>query len=542
MKILIVDDEPILRQGLLNKIRQSKLEVTVIGAAIDGFEGLEFLKEYSPDIIITDIRMPEMDGLQFIENALMINPQLHFIIISGYNEFEYAMRAMKFGITDYLLKPIIFEELKNSILKLIDIIEQERKFKLERVQLIHSREMNHEELRKQYLSRLVQNIEEVPKGYSEDSYKIQWLQKRYKHYLVVVLVFESFQLPHYSFREGDENLVWFAVENIMSERMKSTGREGELFKHVIHQNEMVYLFGVNNPEENKAILKWLEDVLFGIQQYLKLKVSISLGTVVHNLEDIPKSYQQAKLALRNKVIHGAGKIYDYESIQKHALESKSFLNHDDERILSQWLTERNAASCQVWIEQRVEFIVRSVNSDYSQLEWFCIDLYLLFRKYLLSNSHLTEWLIGEMNDLLFYLQNLTNWQEAVDLMQKQASHIISFLSQKKNTARLDIVDEVKQHLETHFQDEITLQTISDNFFIHPNYFSRRFKEKFGESFHEYLTGVRMHAAAKWMRETDMKVLQIAELVGFQDAAHFSTAFRRFFQVSPTQYREQAQKG
>ena len=127
MKLLIVDDEPILRQGIINKVRKSGIPVVIVGEAGDGIAGLEVIRRETPDIVITDIRMPAMDGLEFIEQAQRMNQQLHFIVISGFSDFEYAKQAIRLGVFDYLLKPVEDDQLKDSLSQIINKIEQGRK-------------------------------------------------------------------------------------------------------------------------------------------------------------------------------------------------------------------------------------------------------------------------------------------------------------------------------------------------------------------------------------------------------------------------------
>jgi two-component system response regulator YesN len=257
---------------------------------------------------------------------------------------------------------------------------------------------------------------------------------------------------------------------------------------------------------------------------------------VDQIGQIPQSYKQAKLAIRNKIIRGTGHIYDYESLHKRSADRGVLLTGEDESKLFFWLNEHNAGALQGWIEQRIRTLTEAPAATCMQLEWFCADLYLLFRKYLIANTKVTDWIIGEMDDLLLWLQNLTVWQDAVVQMQHIAVNIIGYLSQI-NPAK-DVMEEVKSYLDLHYGESITLQSISEKFYIHPNYFSRRFKEKYGQSFVDYLTALRMKTALDWLRETDVKIQDIANKVGFEDASYFSNVFRKFYGVTPKQYREQ----
>lgn len=540
MKILILDDEPILRQGIINQIKRSGLEVRIIGEAGDGASGLELVRELAPDIVITDIRMPGMDGIAFIEQAQRINGKLEFIVVSGYSDFEYAKRAIRLGVSDYLLKPVEDEELKDSLTRMMSRIEERRSSRNEMNRLRKETHINRETLRQQYMTRMLHQAEQPYTSTAERDEQLSRIETKYGHYLAVVLMIEPIRLPNRSFRSGDESLIWFAVQNILSERIAVVGRDGVLFRHVLHDRESVYLLGIDNRSRNPEVKAWLEEVLYGLQTYLKLEVTIAMGTIVDRIGQVQQSYHHAKQAIRNKMVHGTGRIYDYESLQKQSGERSVLLTEEDESKLFYWLKECSAEALQGWIGQRIQSLAQAPSSTYMQLEWLCADLYLVFRKYLLTNSSVTDWIIGEMDDLLHWLQNLSQWQDAAQQMQRIAANIVGHLTQHNRASNKDLMEEVRRHIEACFDKHLTLQSISERFFIHPNYFTRRFKEKYGQSFVDYLTSIRMRKAADWLRETDIKIQDIANRVGFEEASYFSNVFRKYYGMTPKQYREQIQ--
>ncbi|MDQ0886754.1 two-component system response regulator YesN [Paenibacillus sp. V4I9] len=533
-KVLVLDDEPKQRKGIIAKMNISGLPITIVGEAGDGIEGLELALRVQPDIVITDIRMPGMDGLDFIERAKELNPEIVFVIISGYSDFDFAKRAIKYGVSDYLLKPIDEAELRSNLANIILKIEETRKSRLEMEKLKQDKEMNLESLRQQLLTRMVQEPKQSASS-QESITTVSDLIERFPYILAIVLVLEPYQLPHYSFRTGDEDLIRFAIENMMSDQMKLAGRDGVIFQHAIHQNEMVYILGVENLNENTAVKEWLTGVLFGVNHYMRLEVTIAIGSIVDSLDKMQKSYQLAKLSLRNKIISGTNKIYDYGWIQSHSNSREQFMKEKDEELLFSLLNEGNETALHRWIAHRIQSLVDFPTATYSQLEWFCADMYLLLRKYLLEKTEDTKLVIGEMDDLHYWLQNLTSWREAVQQIQSQVTNIIHFLN--KDHPVKDVMDEIKQYLVMNLHENISLQSIADRFFIHPTYFSKRFIDKYGQGYSDFLTQQRMEKAAEWLRETNMKVQEIAEMVGFEGAAYFSSVFKKSHGLSPKEYRQ-----
>jgi two-component system response regulator YesN len=537
VKLIILEDELIQRQGILNKLLNSSLPIEVAGEAGNGIAGLELVKTVEPDIVITDIRMPGMDGLTFIQHAFAINPKLHFIIVSIYNDFNYAKQAIQLGVVDYLLKPVDNEELIECLSRVIKKIELERKKTEEVAKLWKEQKVNHETIHQHMLTKFVQQGGKSGFNIVSRDEQIVSLKDRTSHYLSVVFILEALVMPHGSFQIGDYNLLWFAIKNIISDRLESSGHEGILFRHTVHESELVYVLGVDSSDDKLRINQVLEVVLDDIRHCLKLEITIAIGSIVKEIEQLQQSYQQAKLVIRNKIIHGANRLYDVENVPKSADHRRSILSEVDGRMIFQRLKDSNKEALIGWIENRIAAIARDPDAVYIQLEWFCVDVYLVYRKYLLMETTMSKWLIGEMDDLLQELQGLSRWEEAINLMVRYIVNIVEYSTQYKSAIDQDVMGEVKRYIDNCFYEPLTLQTISERFYINSNYFSRRFKERFGENFVDYITSLRMNKAAQMLLEPDVKIYQIAEMVGYEDGAYFSSVFRKFFGETPKQYRE-----
>jgi two-component system response regulator YesN len=537
VKLIILEDELIQRQGILNKLLNSSLPIEVAGEAGNGIAGLELVKTVEPDIVITDIRMPGMDGLTFIQHAFAINPKLHFIIVSIYNDFNYAKQAIQLSVVDYLLKPVNNEELIDCLSRVIKKIELEQKKTEEVAKLWKEQKVNHETIHQHMLTKFVQQGEKSGFNIVSRDEQIVSLKDRTSHYLSVVFILEALVMPHGSFQIEDYNLLWFAIKNIISDRLESSGHEGILFRNTVHESELVYVLGVESSDDKLRINQVLEAVLDDIRRCLKLEITIAIGSIVKEIEQLQQSYQQAKLMIRNKIIHGANRLYDVENVPKSADRRRSILSEVDGRMIFQWLKDSNKEVLIGWIENRIAAIARDPDAVYIQLEWFCVDVYLVYRKYLLMETTMSKWLIGEMDDLLQGLQGLSRWEEAINLMVRYTVNIVEYSTKYKSAIDQDVMGEVKRYIDNCFYEPLTLQAISERFYINSNYFSRRFKERFGENFVDYITSLRMNKAAQMMLEPDVKIYQIAEMVGYEDGAYFSSVFRKFFGETPKQYRE-----
>jgi len=537
LKVLILDDEPIQRKGIAAKLASLGLPLTVAGTAADGEEGLELLRELKPDIVMTDIRMPEMDGLAFIERARQADGNLAMIVLSGYSEFEYAKRAMQFGVTDYLLKPLDDDELRAVLVRTMAQIKEARASQSEVEYMKQHVESGKEYTRQQLLTRMIQEPQwEAPKP-DEASRIMKEFGDGCKRYRAIVLVIEPYRLPLGSFRAGDEKLIGYAVSNMMSDRMKSAGRQGFLFQHAIHQNELVYLVGEDGSEPDAPLERWLPDVLSGAIRYLKLDVTIAIGPAVEGMANLQESYRFAKSALRNKIVKGPNQIFDYTTIHNESHANRLPIQDQDERLLLKLLAEGDEHALTAWAEERLRQLIHMPNVSYVQLDWFCVDFYMLLRKYLMDRIDGADWLIGEIGDLHYALQRLKDGGDAVNLLHKQITTVIGYLKQNDGVPAKDVLEEIKRYMTANLQEPISLQSIAERYYINPTYFSRRFKEKFGQSYSDFLSELRMSKAAEWLKVTELKVQDIAEMVGYDGANYFSYAFRKWSGLSPVEYRQ-----
>lgn len=535
MRLMIVDDEQLMRQGIRKKIQMIGLPVAVVAEAGDGREALVKLREANPDIVITDIRMPMLDGLGFLQEALQEKPDLQFIVVSGYGEFEYARKAIQYGVTDYLLKPVDQEELKVSLMRIVGKIEKRLQQHTLHEQVRQLQSSSEESLRDRMLSKLIQYGEDAGQSAAARDERLLSMKRNCTHFAAVVFQMEPFALPHLSFRATDEKLLWFAVQNIISTVLDAAGREGVLFRHAINENELVYVLGGRAPVEADTLQLELGEIAGGIRRHLKLESTIGCGTAVRRMEVIQQSYLHAKQALRNRIIYGPGRIYmaesEYVKSGNHAT-----LTREDESFLLRCLNECNSGAMKTWIEQRIEAIDAGGQMQFAHLESFCVEFHLLLRKYLLTQTNASEWIIGELDDLLHWLHGLEHWRQIPGQLIEMVRNVVGHLYEQRHSTEYSAIDEVKLFIDQSLHEPLSLQMIAERFFFHPSYFSRKFKERFGENFVNYLTHARIRKSERLLADPSLKIQQVAELVGFSDAAYFSSVFRKSTGMTPNQFR------
>ncbi|MFD2115162.1 helix-turn-helix domain-containing protein [Paenibacillus yanchengensis] len=534
MKLLIVEDEEIIRQGIVKKVANCKLPIDSIVETGDGISAMEIMENDTPDIVLTDIRMPGLDGISFIELAKTTYEKIQFIVISGYSDFDYARRVMRQNVSHYLLKPVNDKELKEALQQCIEKISEQRETTKRLEQMDMNQQLSEETIRQYMLTKLVQQGDiEIGDKEKWNSY-VETLPQRVNYYQTIIFKLEPFQMPLRSFLIGDERLVWFAIKNMVNERFLQAGIAGLLFEHAINDFELVFVVGFERQEQTMVMEQLLQAVITDNNHFLKLEMTIGVGSIVKQIDHMQQSYQQAKYALCNRILQGTKQVY--EALVRNRVERRLLLTEQDEEMLLYWLKNNQYKAVNQWLERAVLSIAEDKSANYFHLEWYCMDFYLLLRKYLLKETNMTEWLIGEVEDLIQYIQSASNVKEVITRMQQYIHNIQGYWHSNASTS--DVMEEIKQYIDDNFHEPLTLQSIADQYFIHPNYFSRRFKERFGEKFIDYLTKLRMNRAMQLMSETTMKIFEIAELVGYEDAAYFGSVFRKIFGMTPKQYRDQ----
>ncbi|HBF38748.1 MAG TPA: hypothetical protein DDW50_15695 [Firmicutes bacterium] len=530
-KVLIVEDETILRKGLIGKIDWKQYQLELAGEATDGKEALIKVAELNPDIVLTDIRMPEMDGLQFIAKAQPQQPQIRFIIISGYNDFDYARQALRLGVIDYLLKPISADELNQVLGNVRDelCLEGQKidyQYFLETnyqsfQEMIHDRELTH----------LISGTATI-----QESENIRLLFKAehlYPEHLQVIVI----QIEHSGEMDPPQDI------NEMLERGKQIigdhftkleTSSGFVFKQMHRFRELVTLLTANMEMSPALIREWVESAAAVLKVTLGMPVTIGIGASA-TYQTVHQSYNQAQSAARNKILKGNGQIYDFQEIQH--LHTPVSLDIEQERLLFSFLDAGNLEQIFKWLESQFDKMVTSSNSLYQDLESFCIQIVFLFRKYLRGKAPSPDLFFEVQENWSDFFGQLHSWTEALTYLQQQAESIIGLIQSGKEWHGESIVLEVKDYINQHYYENISLNWVAGRYFIHPNYFSQRFKEICGESFKDCIIRVRMAKALELIHNPAISIEQVGQLVGYEDPTYFSTVFRRTYGVPPSKFRE-----
>jgi len=512
-KAIVVDDEEMIRKGICNVIPWEKLKIDTVKMASSGIEALKIMEDETFDIMITDISMTEMDGLTLVEKINVLNPKLKIIVLTGYDNFEYAQKCCKMQVEDYLLKPVDEIELENTIEKLVMDLENEKI--LSHQQKINSRiqglteQLKLEQIMKNVIYKRMK-IEEIKKVLDDYSYNIgQTLQ-----IAVICPVI-------------DDNLTWKQHFELLNLSIKNTcielfdsKKQGITFEDK-NKNIIIATFISEELEDVTDRIKYLIDYL---KNEYDINPKIVLGSVVDGFNKINISYNDACALLNSKNTYDG--IITKEPMEQHL------------RLFSERVQELR----KIMIDNIDEFEnvmkvydtyvkdVENYNVSASLVKKTCFDIGGgVYFAYVMEKGEVSD---NKLNSLLISLQNC-NSDDAVKITR---DFILQTLKADIGESH-EIIGKAKLYIKEHLNEEISVYSIAEMLYLTPTYFSKLFKNSKGEGCNSYIIRKRIEKAKSLLETTSMKTGKIAALVGYKDTNYFSLAFKKQTGMSPTEFRE-----
>ncbi|SDW43142.1 response regulator [Paenibacillus sp. CF384] len=533
MKVLIVDDEPLLREGLIRKIAWETLGLQLAGEAGDGFEAMFQLANCQPDIVLTDVRMPGMDGLQFINSARVNFPRTKFVIISGFDEFEYVREALLYNVRDYLLKPIDKEKLHVLLEGICEELRKEQQEAADRSKLSELSELS-DMIRQSNLQpldfQLTHLISEQELRW--DGIPTSLMQCTSFAGASVKIVYRN---ESSRFQENDEPLARFAIQNIIENTLAAeAGIQFLVFKHAYHSEEIVVFLGSQSQLDLQRLPETFNQTVEWIKQHLGLVISIGLGGIKPEMTQLRLSCMEARKVLQNRLLFGNGNVYTDIETTSSAAAAYPRIFVQAERGLSAMLEEGRHQEFLDYAGQLFRTLAETSGARYEQVEYLYTDIIHMLRKYAAKTAtDLPNWNLGTP---IASLDNLRSWKDIIDIIEQQLQRLSGMLNRGTDQSCDEIIESVKQYIEVHYSEELSLQWVGETYFIHPNYFSKRFKTVAGISFNDYLTKVRIERSKELLRTTTLKIARISQLVGYEDQNYFCNVFKKVTGTSPSVFR------
>lgn len=520
--VLLVDDEEEVIQIISKKIPWEKIGFRVLGYALNGVKALEMAEEMQPDVVMTDIRMPYMDGLELSRRLKKESPTIHILLFTGFDEFEYAKTAIQLEIDDYILKPMNSKELIDVFTKLKRNLDQERQ-----------EQRNIEDLREYYLKTLpvVQSeyFSTLLDGRPLEKKTQEILKQSVERpYLAVVVIHTSaHQIP----ADIDPVYLPIAVRKQIEEGL------GEKWKGYFfpYRGDTAMIAQMENPDDVTALTDDCDRMTKTVQRLIGAVVTIGIGAVCSDLKELQGSYNGAREAVSYRVLYGTVRAINIREI---APSEDTSMPYSDNEPLHQIFKQIHMGS-ETDIKKAVQAYVESTLKSVSTVEHYRILVMGVVAEFyrFAADNQIPQDQLGPVEENLYRELSDMDADGVGQWMLKSALKFHDALVQARKDSSRSFVKDAKEYVADHYREpELSLDQVCGALGVSNSYFSTIFKKETGISFISYLTQYRMEEASNILLTTQDKNYVIAEQVGYTDANYFSYVFKKQFGMSPSRYR------
>lgn len=542
LKVFLVEDEAIIRRGIKNNIPWEKEGFEFAGEASDGELAYPMIKKIKPDIVITDIKMPFMDGLELASIIKKELPDTKIIILSGYNEFDYAKRAISIGVTDYQLKPISSEKLLETIKRVGDIIweEQAQKKLLEEYKIENQENLELEKAKLFYamVDNSLSTVEILEWGQQLG------LDMTASYYTVILL-----------------KIISSSAANTYQEHLVE--KESKVEEFLEHQ-ECIYYFKrwgegwfllVRSEDEHE-----FADLLQGLKRYLEKLFSDNekenlfyfggIGSTVQRLRDVRQSFNSAnrlfaaRFFMEPNQIITEDELHRIETVHKENEDLKDInISNMDRKLLEDFLKVGDSEEAGPFLDTYFEKIGVGNYSSLMFRQYLMVDMFFCVSKFLEGLGSGSQEIMDKFGDVEEIKMRIHSTQQMFQYMKELFTEAMKFRDSLSHDKYSSLLEEAQKYVQQNYSsNEISLNMVASHVGISPSYFSTIFRQEAGSTFTEYLTEIRMEKAKELLRCTNKKTSEIAYDIGYKDAHYFSYIFKKTQGLTPKEYRGDRKEG
>lgn len=533
-KVFLVEDEIVIREGFKNIVPWEQEGFTIVGDESDGELAYPKILKEQPDILITDIKMPFMDGLELSKLVRKDMPQLKIIIISGYSDFGYAQQAIDIGISEYLLKPITSAKLVASVKNAAAAIAKERKEKqiMEQYQFLVYQKQG--EKRKDFFQALVGGKLSLTQIMNQEEE------------LGIHMVASSYCVLLFQFKV-QEDMYEYSNEIVQCETKMIQQLHQYPDIKVFERGLEGWAFILLGEDESRivTVTKELKQLLIQVCAD-KVHYFGGIGRCVHRVRDLHQSYVDANKAFSLRYFDYRDQFLSYQDVSDSREQLSNRINVSDLNIekldrtlIEEFLKRGTLHDVDEFVDSYFDGFGRSAMSSTIFRHYVIMDGYSAIVKFLKNLNYPKEKMnhtIQNLNGVMDRFFSLEDCREFYKSILKEAIDLRNQNSQKRYAA---LIAQAKEYMNLNFaMSDLTLDKVAATVNVSPNYFSSLFNQETGMTFIEYLTDIRMEKAKDYLRCSSRKITEIGFLVGYLDSHYFSYIFRKTQNCTPTEYRSQ----
>lgn len=524
-KMLLVDDEAAMRNRMIERTDWKQYGFEIVADAENGLDALEKFEKYLPDVIITDIKMPFMDGLELSRTVLEKHPLTKIIILTGFDDFQYAKKAINLNVIDYILKPITHDNIIKVLTKTKNLLDKEYNEKRDITKLKEYYKTSYPIMQNRVLHKFVSG--RIAKDTINERLSYYNIDIKDGPYRVgIIALKDSVTKDKVDVEETNRLMLYNLVKDVTDD--KSLGMP------YIYEDMIVVIFSFKNKKDigNKLLDSVIREIEQNVEKYLSFNIKVAVGHLYDNLEDIHISYREAKSAFdyasdsnKNEIIY----IWDMEPYNRN-----KFLNTKNIE------TNRSIKTGSI---NNALIIINDIFKDIIKLNIPEKDYKFYLLEYafnIIKNANLQSIEIDDkysQDSVIKFLKEAKHLEEIKEWIIGLITHVIDEIIKQRDSAINNYTKKAKKYIKDNYKDpDINIEKLCNELYISPNYFCTVFKHTTDTTFTSYLTDTRLEKAKELLKSTDKKSFEIAELIGFSDANYFSYCFKKNVGISPSQYR------
>ncbi|MET3848219.1 MULTISPECIES: response regulator [unclassified Paenibacillus] len=528
-KLCIIDDIKSVVDMISKKPRWADHQIIVAGTALDGEEGVRMVKETKPDIVLTDIRMPKMDGLAMTRAILEIAPATKIVILSAYTDFSYTRQAIHLGAFDFVKKPFSIDEIVSVVLKAKEASDTERLEQSKRLELEQDMRKGLPVLQQEYLSLLIKH------PVSTEAASRQWdrlgIRLEPAHFQLFIVELDHFMNKYRSQPAREVELIRFSLRNILEETILSF-TNGVVFSEAV--NRFVCLI---NGSDHLLAEQVSEACRHNIFQFTRSTVSIGLGQGVAAIEELPVAYNQAVSALAYHFYTEGNGISSYNRLsqpeQRQVLPNYSAAT-EQEFLFA--LQSGNADKCRLILEQIFNGLLQcDPLPEPRHVQNLCFELVSKMCRTMLELFPQER--VSRLEDMWHAVSDAdqSSFQTMKDSVKDICLEACSWIERERSDEPTKLVYRAKDYICANLHLNLSLEHCSKQFNISSGYFSNLFKKVIGISFQQFLIHQRMEKA-KEMLVAGYQVQEIAQSLGYEHRRYFSEIFKKHTNMTPSEFK------
>lgn len=531
MNVVLVDDERQMLNWLDFMIGKTEFPLELKGAFTNGREAFDFCMVQPVDLVITDIRMPLMDGLQLIQQLKCHKPRIRFLILSAYEEFHYASEGMRLGASDYLLKAeITVEELNEALKRIKHDLSHEQRIGDELKNMRTAINENQQALRNVYLKELIRGEEKAIQNFGNKKEFLN-LKLDIKHPIILAIGFETAEFEEKASQFKSRELLELAVVNVIDETLEAELGKGNacpmdtaLFAAAINMSN------TGSKSVRERVLHYANRISLNLWSYLKLHAAIGISEMYGNITEMNHRWKEAKQALMQNLFYGKQAIVCYHDML-------FYLKGKNSVVKGIPLYEKAIGHLEIdyyeEFREEVYRLVRGIEEKKYLLEThvksvFLEIVYFMRRKL----QDLSAAPIEEM--VLISIHDAATFQECKAWL---LDHVTAFMDVVNASKRSPAITEVCRYVEKNYMHNVSLQEAAEIVHLNKTYLSGLFKKEMGVNFNDYLTRIRLDKARELIVTNQCNIGELAEKVGYTNSSHFTKVFKKTIGMSPLEFKK-----